>query len=76
MARSRNARTALNRLREQRAELDAREAQLREDAAQELGRMLLDCGAETLEATKLKRLVKQASAMGIDAALERLGASG
>ena len=33
MARSRNARTALNRLREQRAELDAREAQLREEAA-------------------------------------------
>ena len=76
MARSRNARTALNRLREQRAELDAREAQLREEAAQELGRMLLDCGAETLEAAKLKRLVKQASAIGIDAALERLGASG
>jgi len=76
MARSRNARTALNRLREQRAELDAREAQLREDAAQELGRMLLDCGAETLEAGKLRKLVKQASAMGIDAALERLGASG
>ena len=76
MARSRNARTALNRLREQRAELDAREAQLREEAAQELGRMLLDCGAETLEAAKLKRLVKQASAIGIDAALERLEESG
>ena len=76
MARSRNARTALNHLREQRAALDARETQLREEAAQELGRMLLDCGAETLEAAKLKRLVKHASAMGIDAALERLEESG
>jgi hypothetical protein len=76
MARSRNARSALNRLREQRAELDAREAQLREQAAQELGRMLLECGAETMEAAKLKRLVNKALDMGIDAALERLGASG
>ncbi|WP_299309654.1 DUF6437 family protein [uncultured Croceicoccus sp.] len=75
MARSRNARDALTRLREQRAELDAREAELRDKAAQELGAMLLECGAETLEAGKLKRLVKQASAMGLDAALERLGAT-
>ncbi|GGD84419.1 DUF6437 family protein [Croceicoccus mobilis] len=73
MARSRNARDALTRLREQRAELDARETELRENAAQELGAMLLECGAETLEAGKLKRLVRQASAMGLDAALERLG---
>ena len=48
MARSRNACDALTRLREQRAELDAREAELREKAAQELGAMLLECGAETL----------------------------
>lgn len=75
MARSRNARDALTRLREQRAELDAREADLREKAVQELGAMLLECGAETLEAGKLKRLVKQASTMGLDAPLERLSTS-
>ncbi|WP_066557686.1 DUF6437 family protein [Croceicoccus bisphenolivorans] len=52
-----------------------READLREKALQELGAILLECGAETLEAGKLKRLVKRASAMGLDAALERLGAT-
>lgn len=52
-----------------------RETDLRRKAAQELGAMLLECGAETLEAGKLKRLVKQASAMGLDAALERLDAT-
>nr|WP_281180017.1 DUF6437 family protein [Croceicoccus bisphenolivorans] len=48
---------------------------MREKALQELGAILLECGAETLEAGKLKRLVKRASAMGLDAALERLGAT-
>ena len=50
MARSKpSALDALRKLREQREELDAREARLREEAATELGRLLIECGAETLE---------------------------
>jgi hypothetical protein len=50
MARSKpSARNALKKLREQREELDAQEARLRDEASGELGKVLLECGAETIE---------------------------
>lgn len=74
MARSKtSAVDALKRLQAQRSELDTREAKLRTDAANELGMMLLECGAETIDAAKLRQLMKQTSAMGIDAVLTKLG---
>jgi hypothetical protein len=49
MARSKpSALDALKRLREQREELAQREIKLREDAAGELGKLLIECSAETL----------------------------
>ena len=57
MARSKpSARDALRKLLEQREELDAREARLREEAAAELGKLLVECGAETIEPAQLRRL--------------------
>jgi len=75
MARSKpGALDALRKLREQREQLDAREATLREQAAGELGKLLLECGAETLEQAKLRSLLQRTTTLGIDAALERLAA--
>lgn len=76
MARSKtSAVDALKRLQAQRSELDARETKLRTDAANELGRVLLECSAETIEPAKLRLLMKQAAMLGIDAALAKLGKS-
>lgn len=73
MARSKpSARDALKRLREQREELDAKEARLRDEAAAELGKVLIECGAETIEPAALRQLIRQAMALGIDATLKRL----
>lgn len=73
MARSKpTARDALQRLREQRDALDAKERELREAAANELGQVLVDCGAETLEPTRFRQLMRQAMALGIDETLRRL----
>ena len=73
MARSKpNVRSALKRLREQREELDAQEARFREEVAGELGKMLVECGAETIEPAKLKQLVRATLALGIEDALVRL----
>ena len=73
MARSKpSARDALRKLREQRKELDAREARLREEAAAELGRLLIECGAETLEPGDLRQLIRQSMTLGIDETLKRL----
>jgi hypothetical protein len=74
MARSKtSAVDALKRLQAQRSELDERETKLRTDAANELGRVLLECGAETIEPAKLRLLLKQTIVLGIDAALAKLG---
>lgn len=74
MARSKtNAVDALKRLQAQRSELDARETKLRTDAANELGRVLLECGAEAIETAKLRLLLKQTARLGIDAVLTKLG---
>ena len=72
MARSKtSAVDALKRLQAQRSELDARETKLRTDAANELGKVLLECGAETIDAAKLRQLMKQTSTMLIYAAFSK-----
>ena len=73
MARSKpSVRDALRKLREQREELDAREARLRDEAAAELWRVLIECGAETLEPAVLRQLIRQSMTLGIDDTLKRL----
>ena len=75
MARSKpSARDALKKLREQRLELDAQEVRLRDEAATELGKLLVECGAETIETAQLKRVVQASMALGIDETLKRLAA--
>ena len=73
MARSKpTARDAILKLREQRQELDAREARLREEAAVELGKVLVECGAETIDLAQLRQLVRASMTLGIDETLKRL----
>ena len=73
MARSKpSARDALKKLREQRLELDAQEVRLRDEAAAELGKLLVECGAETIEPAQLKQVVRASMTLGIDEALKRL----
>ncbi|WP_324260348.1 DUF6437 family protein [Altererythrobacter sp. H2] len=75
MARSKpSARDALKKLREQRLELDAQEVRLRDEAATELGKILVECGAETIEPAQLKRVVQASMTLGIDETLKRLAA--
>ena len=75
MARSKpSARDALKKLRKQRLELDAQEVRLRDEAATELGKLLVECGAETIEPAELKRVVQASMALGIDETLKRLAA--
>ena len=72
MARSKvSARDALLKVQRQREELAAEETKLRESAATELGRVVLECGAETLEPAQFKQLVRQSMALGIDESLKR-----
>jgi hypothetical protein len=65
-------RDALRRLREQREELDVKEARLRREAATELGRVLIECGGETIEPAALRQLIRQSMTLGIDETLKRL----
>ena len=75
MARSKpSARDALKKLREQRLELDAQEVRLRDEAATELGKLLVECGAETIEPDELKRVVQASMALGSEETLKRLAA--
>lgn len=77
MARSKpTARDALQKLREQRQALDAKERELREAAATELGQVIVECGAETLEPAQFRQLIRQAMALGIDESLRRLAPAG
>ena len=76
MARSKvSAREALLKVQRQREELAAEETKLRLGAATELGRVLLECGAETLEPAQLRQLVRQSMALGIDESLKRLAST-
>lgn len=73
MARSKpTPRDALQRLRDQRDALDAKERELREAAANELGQVIVECGAETLEPARFRQLIRQAMTLGIDETLRRL----
>ena len=48
------------------------QARLREEAAGELSKVLLECGAETIEPAQLKQLIRASLTIGIDDALKRL----
>lgn len=76
MARSKpSAREALLKVQRQREELAAEEMRLREHAASELGKVLLECGAETLDPAQFRQLIRQSMAIGIDESLKRLGST-
>ena len=72
MPRKNNPVDALKKLREQRDELAAREAKLRNEAALVLGQILIECGAETIEPVQLRQVVRAAMALGIEETLKRL----
>lgn len=76
MARSKpNALEALRKLGEERRLLDAREVTLREEAAAELGRLLLNGDTASIDPAKLKQLIRASMTLGIDTALSRLTAT-
>lgn len=76
MARSKpNALEALRKLGEERQLLDTREAILREQAAAELGRLLMTEDVASIEPAKLKQLIRASMTLGIDTALSRLSAN-
>jgi len=73
MARSKpTARDALRKLREQRVQLEKEEARLREEAAAELGKLLIECGAETIEPAQLRQIIRGAMTLGIEETLKRM----
>ena len=73
MARSKaSARDALMKVQRQREELAAEEARLRESAAAELGKVMLDCGAEAIEPAQLRRLMVSVQKLGLDETLKRI----
>ncbi|AUX69582.1 hypothetical protein CHX26_08830 [Porphyrobacter sp. HT-58-2] len=73
MARSKpSALDALRKLREQRAKLDIEEARLRQEAATELGKLLIECGAERIEPAQLRQVVRAAMTLGIEETLKRI----
>jgi hypothetical protein len=73
MARSKpSALDALRKLREQRALLDSEEARLRQEAASELGKLLIEFGAETIEPAQLRQVVRAAMTLGIEETLKRI----
>ena len=74
MARSKvSARDALLKVQRQREELAAEEMKLRESAAAELGTVLLECGAEAFEPAQFRQLIRNATRLGIDESVKRLG---
>ena len=73
MARSKvSARDVLLKVQRQREQLAAEETRLREGAAAELGKVVLECGAETLDPGQFRQLIRQATKLGIDESLKRL----
>lgn len=64
---------ALQKLHAQRHALDQREAELRNLAAGEIGTIVIECGAELLDAARLKALLKHVTRIGLDEALSLLG---
>ena len=43
-----------------------------DEAAAELGRVLIECGAETIEPAAFRQLIRQSMTLGIDETLKRL----
>lgn len=73
MARSKtSARYALKKLREQRAQLDGEEVRLRQEVAIELGKVLIECGAETMDPAQLRQIVSASMTLGIEETLKRI----
>lgn len=72
MPRKNNPVDALKKLREQRDELAAKEVKLRDEAANVLGHILIECGAETIEPAQLRQIVRASMALGIEETLKRL----
>lgn len=72
MPRKNNPVDALKKLREQRDELAAREAKLRNEAALVLGQILIECGGETIEPGQLRQIVRASMTLGIEETLKRL----
>ncbi|WP_019054592.1 DUF6437 family protein [Sphingobium xenophagum] len=72
MPRKSNPVDALKKLREQREELAAKEAKLRDEAAIVLGHILIECGAETIEPAQLRQIVRGAMVLGIEETLKRI----
>lgn len=75
MPRKNNPIDALKRLREQRDDLAAREAKLRDEAAIVLGHILIECGGETIEPSQLRLIVRASMTLGIEETLKRLAAA-
>ena len=65
----------LSKLREDRAALNAREAELAREAAAELGTYMMEAGADGIDPAKLTRIVKAVLKVGDDEALKRLEAA-
>ena len=75
MARSKvSARDALLKVQRQREQLAAEEMKLRESAAAELGKILLECGTETVEPAQFRQLMRNATRLGIEESVKRLAA--
>ena len=73
MARSKtSARDALMKVQRQREELAAEEARLREGAAAELGKVMLDCGAEAIEPAQLRQLMMSVQKLGLNETMKRI----
>lgn len=64
--------TRLAKLLEERAALDKREAEIRQEVALELGEAVLDVGAEQVPVSELKALLKAAVAIGVSVSIEAL----
>lgn len=69
---SQGALAALAKVKKDRQALADREAELRVQAAGEIGAVVLEAGAEDMDPAKLGKLVKLAVQLGEDEALKRL----
>jgi hypothetical protein len=69
-----SALTGLAKLADERRDMDAREAQLRAEAAIEIGTALLGVGAEKIELKLLEKVVKKVGELGATEAMKRLDA--
>lgn len=69
---STSALSGLAKLAQERREMDARETQLRAQAAVEIGTQLLAAGAESIDLKQLEKIVRRTSELGPDEALRRL----